>query len=258
MAQKERIDKLLVARGLAPTREKAQAYIMAGSVRVGGQIELKAGSRYDEDISEIALVADPLPYVGRGGLKLKAALDEWGIGLSGLVCADIGASTGGFTDVMLQAGAAKVFAIDVGYGQLDYKLRNDSRVVNMERTNVRYMDPAALGEKVDFVSIDVSFISLKLIFPVAAAMLKPGAQIVALVKPQFEAGRHEVGKGGIVRDEKTHRSVIGKVEGYCRENSLVPAAVIPSPITGAKGNKEFLMLISAEEKDSETPKERMV
>jgi 23S rRNA (cytidine1920-2'-O)/16S rRNA (cytidine1409-2'-O)-methyltransferase len=213
VAQKERIDKLLVARGLAPTREKAQAYLMAGSVRVDGRIELKAGSRYDENTAEITLVADPMPYVGRGGFKLKAALDEWGIELSGLVCADIGASTGGFTDVMLQAGAAKVFAVDVGYGQLDYKLRNDARVVNMERTNARYMDPAALGEKVDFVSIDVSFISLKLILPVVSAILAPGARIVALIKPQFEAGRYEVGKGGIVRDEKIHRSVIEKTEG---------------------------------------------
>ncbi|MDR0852757.1 MAG: TlyA family RNA methyltransferase [Clostridiales Family XIII bacterium] len=271
---KERIDIQLVERGLAPTRERAQAYLMAGVVRVCGRQELKAGTKFDTSV-EIEVISDPIKFVSRGGLKLEGALDEWDIDLDGAVCVDIGASTGGFTDLMLSRGAEKVYAIDVGYGQLDYKLRQDSRVVNMERTNVRYLDPESIPEKADFVSIDVSFISLKHIFPVAAGLLNNchcgldptcagthrqvsrsesmdsgsaagmtrvvGASIVALVKPQFEALREQVGKGGIIRDTKIHDEVLEKVKGYAGVSNLDVLAVMPSPITGTKGNKEFLM-----------------
>jgi len=239
---KERIDVLLVERGLAPSREKARAFLMAGAVLVNGQPELKPGTTVDTDAA-ISLKENPIPYVSRGGLKLEAALDAWNIDVKGLVCADIGASTGGFTDLLLKRGAARVYALDVGYGQLDYSLRNDPRVVNMERVNVRYLPEDAIPESIDFCTIDVSFISLKLILPVAVRMFgeKPRS-IVALVKPQFEAGREQVGKGGIVRDEKIHAEVLEKVKIYAGENGLNAAAEpIESPIFGAKGNKEFLL-----------------
>jgi 23S rRNA (cytidine1920-2'-O)/16S rRNA (cytidine1409-2'-O)-methyltransferase len=237
---KERIDVLLVQRGLVPSREKAQAFLMAGSVLVDGTVEWKPGTRVDVD-ADIALKEDPVPYVSRGGLKLAAALDAWDIDLAGVVCADIGASTGGFTDVMLKRGAARVYAIDVGYGQLDFSLRNDSRVVNLERQNVRYLPEDAVPEPCGFVSIDVSFISLKLVLPTAARICNN--RLVALVKPQFEAGRAQVGKGGIVRDPAVHAEVVAKVQGYSEENGLVCRGVMDSPITGAKGNQEFLLLL---------------
>ena len=235
---------MLVNRGLVPTREKAQAFLMAGAVTVNGLCETKAGTKVDAE-AEIVLAEDPNPYVSRGGLKLEAALDRWDIGLSGAVCVDIGASTGGFTDLMLKRGASKVYAIDVGYGQLDYKLRNDARVIVMEKINIRLLDAEAFPEKADFISIDVSFISLKLVLPVAARLLKDGegARMVALIKPQFEAERAQVGKGGIVRDAKVHAAVVEKVRGYAAENGLVAVAEIESPIFGTKGNKEFLALM---------------
>ncbi|MDR3225711.1 MAG: TlyA family RNA methyltransferase [Clostridiales Family XIII bacterium] len=239
-AGKERLDVLLTQRGVFESRERAQASIMAGVVRVEGQPATKPGMKYPAD-AEIDVAEDVLKYVGRGGLKLEKALDAWGIELSGSVCADIGASTGGFTDLMLQRGARKVYAIDVGYGQLDWKLRNDPRVVNLERTNIRYIDPALIDEAPTFISIDVSFISLKLVLPVAVSLLAQGGQIVALIKPQFEAERHQVGKKGVIRDASVHREVIGKVRGYASENGLAVADVIESPITGAKGNIEYLM-----------------
>ena len=239
---KTRVDVLLVERGLVPTREKAQAYIMAGSVDVNGRRELKAGTKVDPD-SEISLADDPVPYVSRGGLKLEGALDEWEISLVDTVCVDIGASTGGFTDLMLQRGASRVYAIDVGYGQLDYKLRNDPRVVNMERTNVRLLDVCGFPEPADFVAIDVSFISLKLVLPVAVKLMKDSASCVCLVKPQFEAGREQVGKGGIVRDPAVHSGVLEKVSGYAADNGLRVVSSIESPILGTKGNKEYLMLV---------------
>jgi len=239
---KTRIDVLLVERGLVSTREKAQAYLMAGSVLVNGRRDLKAGTKVDSD-AEISLLEDPVPYVSRGGLKLEGALDEWDICLEDAVCIDIGASTGGFTDLMLKRGALRVYAIDVGYGQLDYKLRNDPRVVNMEKTNVRLLDTEKFPEKADFIAIDVSFISLKLILPVAVKLLKSEASIVCLVKPQFEAGREQVGKGGIVRDPDVHTEVLDKIKNYTADNGLSVIAEIDSPIAGAKGNKEFLMLV---------------
>jgi len=241
---KERIDVLLVNRGLAPTREKAQAFLMAGSVSVNGLRETKAGTKVATD-AEITLAEDPIPYVSRGGLKLKAALDQWGLDISGAVCIDIGASTGGFTDLMLQRGASRVYAIDVGYGQLDYKLRLDPRVVNMEKTNIRLLDPEGFPERAGFITIDISFISLKLALPVAKRLLGGGAPacIVCLVKPQFEAERAQVGKGGIVRDAAVHEAVLRNVRGYAAENGFSAESEMDSPILGTKGNKEFLMLM---------------
>jgi 23S rRNA (cytidine1920-2'-O)/16S rRNA (cytidine1409-2'-O)-methyltransferase len=240
---KERVDVLMVERGLVRSREKAQALLMAGSVTVDGQREWKPGTRYAAE-AVIEVAEDPVPYVGRGGLKLKAALDAWEIDPKGLVCIDIGASTGGFTDVLLQGGAAKVYAIDVGYGQLDFSLRNDPRVVNMERTNIRLLDTDAFPEKVGFIVIDVAFISLALVLPVAVQLLKadaPGSGVVALVKPQFEAGRAQVGKGGIVRDPGVHAEVLEKVKNYAENCGFAVNAVMDSPVLGAKGNKEFLL-----------------
>ena len=248
---KERIDVLLVNRGLASSREKAQAYLMAGAVTVNGFRETKAGSKVADD-SVIELAEDPVPYVSRGGLKLEAALDRWNIDLSGCVCMDIGASTGGFTDLMLKRGALKVFAIDVGYGQLDYKLRNDLRVVNMEKINIRLLDPDTLPERAGFIAIDVSFISLKLVLPVAVRLLGESARdknnrphcphIVCLVKPQFEAERSQAAKGrGVIRDPAVHAETLAKVRGYAAENGLVVVDEIESPIFGTKGNREFLM-----------------
>ena len=243
---KERIDVLLVEKGLVPSREKAQAFLMAGSVSVDGRRELKAGTKVASD-AEIVLYEDPVPYVSRGGLKLAAAVDEWDIDLKNTVCIDVGASTGGFTDLMLQREAARVYAIDVGYGQLDYKLRTDPRVVNMEKTNIRLLDPDGFPEKADFICVDVSFISLKLVLPVAARLLKdPGSRIVCLVKPQFEAERGQVGKGGVVRNGDVRDEVLKKVRGYAAGCGLFPAAEIESPIRGAKGNVEFLMLLTPE------------
>jgi len=243
-AVKERIDVLLVDRGLVPTREKAQAFLMAGAVTINGRRDLKAGTKIDTD-AVISLAEDPVPYVSRGGLKLEAALDRWDIDLDGAVCIDIGASTGGFTDLMLQRGASRVYAIDVGYGQLDYKLRNDPRVVNMEKTNIRLLDPDGFPETVAFIAIDVAFISLKLVLPVAVRLLneKASPRIVCLVKPQFEAERAQVGKGGIVRDPAIHAEVLTKVRRYAAENGLEAAEDMESPILGTKGNKEYLMLL---------------
>lgn len=234
-----RIDKLLVTEGYYESREKAQQAISAGEVEVEGKICLKSASQVSSK-ARINIRNDKLPYVGRGGLKLEAAIKQFGLKLSGKTCADIGASTGGFTDCMLQNGAKKVYAIDVGYGQLAWKLRNDERVVNIEKTNVRYFNPKQI-ETVDFISIDVSFISLRLILPVVSGMLKDEGELVCLIKPQFEAERCDVGKNGIVRDEKVHRKVIEKVIDYSEEFELFPQNITNSPIFGAKGNAEFLI-----------------
>jgi len=240
---KERLDVLLVEKGLFPSREKAKASVMAGLVYVDGNRVDKAGNMTSPD-SEL-YVKEPLcPYVSRGGLKLAKAIESFGLTLEGKVAIDMGASTGGFTDCMLQNGARKVYAMDVGYGQLDWKLRTDDRVVNMEKTNIRYLDTAAFPEKVDFISIDVSFISLNLIFPVASALIREEGQVVCLVKPQFEAGREQVGKGGIVRDKAIHRQVILKVIKYAEEYKLYPLGLTFSPVTGAKGNIEYLLLLT--------------
>ena len=238
---KERLDVLLVQNGYFQSREKAKSAIMAGLVFVNKQISDKPGTPTDTDA--VIEVRDSLcPYVGRGGLKLEKALKEFGICLNGAVAADIGASTGGFTDCMLQNGAVKVYAIDVGYGQLDYKLRIDQRVVNMEKVNVRYLDPDKIPEKVDFISIDVSFISVNLIFPVAVQLLKDEGTLVCLIKPQFEAGREQVGKHGIVKEKTTHVEVIEKVIDYGQKSGLYPVGLTYSPMTGIKGNIEYLMM----------------
>ena len=238
---KNRLDTLLVERGMFPSREKAKASIMAGLIYVDGQISDKAGTMIDTD-AQITIKENLCPYVSRGGLKLEKAMELWDFHLEQAVCMDIGASTGGFTDCMLQKGAQKVYAVDVGYGQLDYKLRNDCRVVNMEKQNIRYIDTAAI-DPLDFISVDVSFISLKHIFPVAAKMLKDRGKMVCLIKPQFEAGREQVGKKGIVRDRKVHIQVIENVIKYSLDNGLAPVGLTFSPVPGAKGNIEFLLYI---------------
>lgn len=243
---KERLDVLLVEKGFFQSRERAKASIMAGVVYVDGQKSDKAGNMIDVE-SEIIVREDTCPYVSRGGLKLEKSMKEFPIDLNGKACMDIGASTGGFTDCMLQNGASKVYAIDVGYGQLDWKLRNDTRVVNMEKCNFRYLDTALIEEPIDFISIDVSFISLKLIFPVATKVLSPEGTMVCLVKPQFEAGREQVGKNGIVRDPAIHEEVIRKAIGYAEENGLHAYGLTFSPVKGAKGNREFLLYVGKNE-----------
>jgi 23S rRNA (cytidine1920-2'-O)/16S rRNA (cytidine1409-2'-O)-methyltransferase len=254
---KERLDVLLVNNGLAESREKAKRTIMAGLVTVNGRVEDKPGSVFDTE-SEIKVTGKECPYVSRGGLKLEKAIKEWGVECSGRVCMDMGASTGGFTDCMLQNGASKVYAIDVGYGQLDYKLRVDPRVINMEKTNIRYLDTDLIEEPVDLISIDVSFISVSHMFPVAAKILAPGGKILCLVKPQFEAGREQVGKGGIVREPAVHIEVIEKVIGYAADNGLWPHALTFSPIKGTKGNIEYLLLLSNEKCDNKVSAEETV
>ena len=239
---KERLDVLLVNRGLAASREKAKAVIMAGIVYVDGQKEDKAGATFADTVN-IEVRGNTLKYVSRGGLKLEKAMSHFGLSLEGKVCMDVGASTGGFTDCMLQNGAVKVYAVDVGYGQLAWSLRTDERVINMERTNIRNVNPEDLSEPVAFFSVDVSFISLKHIFPVADAITTPDAVGVCLVKPQFEAGRERVGKKGVVRDPATHREVLQMAEGYAMANHFTPAGLDFSPIKGPEGNIEYLMYV---------------
>lgn len=235
--KRSRLDNLLVERGLVDTREKARRMIMAGMVQVAGHEASKPGMPVERD-AQVEIKAK-LPYVSRGGLKLEAALDEFGIEPVGAIVADIGASTGGFTDCLLQRGAGKVYAIDVGYGQLAWTLRQDARVVVMERVNIRYLNE--LPEKVDLVTIDVSFISLKLVVPAAVQLLQPEGLIVALIKPQFEAGREQIGKGGIVRDPDVHRQVLDTILRWGITQRLEPFDLIPSPIRGPAGNVEFLV-----------------
>ncbi len=233
---KKRLDVLLLERGLAETRARAQAMIMAGEVRVDGRVVDKAGAMVPDD-AEIA-VPEAMPYVSRGGLKLEAALDRFGVDVRGKVVADVGASTGGFTDCLLKRGAARVYAIDVGYGQLAWPLRQDARVVVMERTNVRYLE--ALPEPIDLVTIDVSFISLGLVLPVVARWLQAAGEIVALAKPQFEVGKGEVGRGGVVRRPEQHEAVLVRIAGWARQLGLRLDGVVPSPVLGPAGNREFL------------------
>jgi 23S rRNA (cytidine1920-2'-O)/16S rRNA (cytidine1409-2'-O)-methyltransferase len=237
---KKRLDILLVEQSLAPSREKAKAYIMSGDVYVDGQKEDKAGSMFAETV-KIEVRGNTLPYVSRGGLKLEKAMKFFDVTLSGKVCMDVGASTGGFTDCMLQNGAVKVYSVDVGYGQLDWKLRNDPRVVCMEKTNIRYVVPEDIEEPVAFASIDVSFISLtKVLLPVRGLLTENG-EIVCLIKPQFEAGREKVGKKGVVRDPAVHCEVIEKVRDYAMSIGLEPCHLSFSPIKGPEGNIEYLM-----------------
>lgn len=248
---KQRIDVLLTEKGLFPSREKARAAIMAGLVLVERDRVDKPGTKVEET-AQIDIRGDAIPYVSRGGLKLEKAMALFEYDLAGLVCMDIGASTGGFTDCMLQNGASKVYAVDVGYGQLDWKLRNDPRVVVMERTNIRHVIPSAIPDPIDFISVDVSFISLKLVLPVAKTLLAPRGKLIALIKPQFEAGRHQVGKNGVVRDEKIHQQVIIQVVEAARELGLFPAGLSFSPIRGPKGNVEFLLACTQTDSSPET------
>ena len=239
-SRKERLDRLMVERGLVSSRAQAQTLVMAGQVRINGETAIKP-SRLVPLQADIELVS-PLPYVSRGGVKLEAALEAFAIDVNAKICADIGACTGGFTDVILQRGAKRVYAIDVGYGQLHWKLRRDPRVVVMERTNVRFLE--ILPEIVNFVSCDVSFISLKLVLPVVQKWISTDANIVALIKPQFEAGRKDVGKKGVVRDPEIHRQVLVDILEWVIQRNLVPLGLIPSPIKGASGNTEFLLWLS--------------
>lgn len=240
---KERLDVLLVKQNLVASREKAKAVIMAGDVYVNGQKEDKAGTMFDETKINIEVRSNPLPYVSRGGLKLEKAVKEFDLTFDGLTCMDVGSSTGGFTDCMLKNGAVKVYAVDVGHGQLDWKLRQDERVVCMEKTNIRYVTPDDIAEPVAFASIDVSFISLtKVLLPVRELLTEEG-RVVCLIKPQFEAGREKVGKKGVVRDPKVHLEVIEKVISYARSIGYDVRNLHYSPIKGPEGNIEYLLYL---------------
>ena len=236
---KERLDVLLVERGLQETRQKAQATIMSGLVYVDGRKVDKAGTAVPDD-ARLEVRGSALRYVSRGGLKLEKAISAFRLSLDGAICADIGASTGGFTDCMLQNGAAKVYAVDVGYGQLDWKLRNDARVVCMERTNARYLDREQIPDELDFASVDVSFISLRLILPAVHGLLKAGGHVACLIKPQFEAGREKVGKKGVVRDPAVHLEVLEQFLQNAKESGFTVLDITYSPIRGPEGNIEYL------------------
>ena len=244
---KQRLDVILVNKGYASSREKARAVIMSGNVFVKGQREDKAGAMFEEEGIDLLVKGSPLKYVSRGGLKLEKALAEFPIELEGAVCIDIGASTGGFTDCMLQNGAAKVYSVDVGHGQLDWKLRNDERVICMEKTNFRYMKPDDIEDRLDFASCDVSFISLEKILPPAYDLLKEGASMVCLIKPQFEAGREKVGKKGVVREKSVHEEVIRKVTDFAVKTGFDILGLTYSPIRGPEGNIEYLLYMEKRE-----------
>ena len=243
---KERLDILLVNKGLAPSREKAKAMIMEGNVFVDNNREDKAGSTFDVN-ANIEVKGNTLKYVSRGGLKLEKAMTHFGITLEGKVCMDIGASTGGFTDCMLQNGAVKVYAVDVGYGQFAWKLRQDPRVVCMEKTNIRYVTPEDIDDALDFASVDVSFISLTKILEPARNLLKDGGQMVCLIKPQFEAGREKVGKKGVVRDKAVHLEVVERIVTFALEHGFSVHHLSYSPIKGPEGNIEYLVHIEKKE-----------
>ncbi len=240
MKDKKRLDVLLVEQGYADSRTKAQAIIMSGSVYVDGQKADKPGMSYDAASISLEVRGAVCPYVSRGGLKLEKALRDFGVDPTGYVCSDSGASTGGFTDCLLQQGAKKVFAIDVGYGQLDWKIRSDPRVVVMERTNVRYVTPEQLGEPLDLSVIDVSFISLKIVLPVIKTFLKENGQVLCLIKPQFEAGKEKVGKKGVVREPETHKEVLHNFVALTKEIGFTILGLTFSPVKGPEGNIEFL------------------
>ncbi len=251
---KERLDVLVVQRGLAPSREKAKALIMAGVVLVNDEREDKAGSTFPTDV-EIRIKGTPQKYVSRGGYKLEKALEVWPIDLTDRICMDVGASTGGFTDCMLQSGAQKVYAVDVGTNQLAWKLRQDPRVVCMEQTNVRYLTPEMIPEPVSFVSIDVSFISLTKVLPAIRTVMQDHAEMAALVKPQFEAGREKVGKKGVVRDAKVHETVLREVSAFAQSAGFEVLGLSFSPIRGPEGNIEYLMYLRREETGGAEPKD---
>ena len=255
---KDRLDVLLVKRGLAESREKAKAVIMSGIVYVDGQKEDKVGQTF-ADTANIEVRGSTLKYVSRGGLKLEKAMECFDVSVKDKVCMDIGASSGGFTDCMLQNGAKKVYAVDVGHGQLAWKLRNDTRVVVMEKTNIRYVKPEDIGESIDFASIDVSFISLSKVLPAAYNLLSECGEIVALIKPQFEAGREKVGKKGVVREKSTHIEVIQNCFAYAKENGFFVRELEFSPVKGPEGNIEYLYhLIKSTDIDSDIDIEAVV
>ena len=248
--EKQRLDQLLVQNGLAPSREKAKTLIMAGEVFVNGQREDKAGANFPVDAVLEVRAAKPFPYVSRGGLKLEKAVQTFPLRLQDAVCMDVGASTGGFTDVMLQQGARMVYAIDVGYGQLAWSLREDPRVVVMEKTNIRYVTPDDIAEAPSFVSIDVSFISLTKVLPPVRELLAEDAELVCLIKPQFEAGRAQVGKKGVVRDPAVHREVIQKIMRFARECGFLPQGLTFSPVKGPEGNIEYLLYLIRQKEET--------
>ena len=250
--KKKRLDVLLVERGLQESRQRAQAAIMSGEVFVGGQRVDKPGTAVAED-AEVEVRGAALAYVSRGGLKLEKAMATFPIDLTGAVCADIGASTGGFTDCMLQNGAARVYAVDVGYGQLAWKLRSDPRVVCLERTNARYLTSEQIPEPLDFASIDVSFISLKLIFPALHGLLKENGHLACLIKPQFEAGREKVGKKGVVRDPKVHLEVLEHFLEHAKESNFTVLGITYSPIRGPEGNIEYLGYLEKSDGQDQIP-----
>ncbi len=242
MVKKERLDKLLVEKGIASTREKARALVMAGKVAVEGKVVDKAGTKIVLE-APIQLSGETFPYVSRGGEKLDGALQAFDIDPKGLVVMDVGASTGGFTDCVLQKGARRVYAVDVGYGQLAWRLQKDPRVVNLERRNVRYLRREEVEEEIDLILVDTSFISIEKFIPHLLGFLKKGGAILSLIKPQFEVGRGEVGKGGVVRDARLHQKVIDRISNFCRGLELKVLGVTESPLLGPKGNKEFFIYL---------------
>ena len=252
MKIKKRLDVLLTEQGYADTRSKAQAIIMAGQVYVNGQKADKPGISYEETV-QLEVRGDVCPYVSRGGLKLEKALRDFGVKPEGFVCSDSGASTGGFTDCLLQQGAKKVFAIDVGYGQLDWKIRSDERVVVMERTNIRYVTPEDLGEPLDLSVVDVSFISLSIVLPAIKNLLKSTGQVLCLIKPQFEAGRDKVGKKGVVRDPETHKEVLDSFVALADTLGFTILGLTFSPVKGPEGNIEFLGHLTLDDKEGIRP-----
>jgi 23S rRNA (cytidine1920-2'-O)/16S rRNA (cytidine1409-2'-O)-methyltransferase len=237
---RERLDKVLVARGLAPSRERAQSLILAGAVVVDGQRQAKAGTLVRSEAT-IRLTHDPQPYVSRGGLKIEKALNFFRIDPQGKVVMDVGASTGGFTDCLLQRGARRVYAVDVGYGQLAWRLQQDHRVINLQRRNIRHLNWEEVGEEVDLAVVDTSFISLQLVIPPTLTFLKERGGLLTLIKPQFEVRKGEVGKGGVVRDEGKHRWAVAKIMAFAEGEGLIPRGVMESPLQGPKGNREFFL-----------------
>ena len=254
MKGKERLDTMLVERNLFTSREKAQAAIMAGLVMVNGVRADKAGQKFAKDV-QIEKIGEAIPYVSRGGLKLERALAHFNIDPEEKTCMDVGASTGGFTDCLLQHGAKKVYAVDVGYGQLDWKLRNDSRVVVMERTNIRYLQPDSVEDPIELAVVDVSFISLKKVLPVVAKLLLPEGELVCLIKPQFEVGRELVGKKGVVKDPKIHADTLISLADFFSNQSIAFLGLTYSPITGPEGNIEFLVYLRSSEDMGMSPQE---
>jgi 23S rRNA (cytidine1920-2'-O)/16S rRNA (cytidine1409-2'-O)-methyltransferase len=248
MSEKQRLDKLLVERGLAVSRQRAQALLMAGQVLVDGKLVDKAGTLVKGDV-ELRVRGEQMPYVSRGGLKLASGLDAFALDVEGLIAIDVGASTGGFTDCLLQRGAARVYAVDVGYGQLAWSLRQDERVVNLERTNIRDLQPEQLPEKPSLAVIDASFISLEKVLPSTLALLAERAHILALIKPQFEVGRGQVGKGGVVREAAQHIAVVERISLYAQSLGCQVLGVKESPILGPKGNREFLIHLRKDASD---------